>query len=66
MTGYPIKYNSFIKKTSLLLQTVILKHLPNVLEIDLGSLVERSMNHGYENGSCSITQKQGVNTFLPK
>ena len=34
--------------------------------IDLGIFVLRSINYGYENGSLSVTQKQGVITCLPK
>lgn len=34
--------------------------------IDLGLFVLRSINYGYEHGSLSITQKQGVITCLPK
>ena len=34
--------------------------------IDLGIFVLRSINYGYEKGSLSITQKQGVITCLPK
>ena len=34
--------------------------------IDIGIFVLRSINYGYENGSLSVTQKQGVITCLPK
>ena len=34
--------------------------------IDLGIFVLRSINYGYENGSLSVTKKQGVITCLPK
>ena len=34
--------------------------------IGLGIFVLRSINYGYENGSLSVTQKQGVITCLPK
>ena len=34
--------------------------------IDLGIFVLRSINYGYEKGSLSMTQKQGVITCLPK
>lgn len=33
---------------------------------DLGVFVLRSLNYGYEHGSLSVTQKQGVITCLPK
>ena len=34
--------------------------------IDIGIFILRSVNHGYRNGSLSITQKQGVITCLSK
>ena len=34
--------------------------------IDLGNFVLRSINYGYENGSLSVTQRQGVITCLRK
>ena len=34
--------------------------------IDLGFFVLRSINYGYQSGSLSITQKQGIITCLPK
>ena len=45
---------------------VILQNFTNKNWIDLGIFVLRSINYGYENGSRSITQKQGVITCLPK
>ena len=34
--------------------------------VDIGTLILRSINYGYKNGSLSITQKQGLITCLPK
>ena len=34
--------------------------------IDLGNFILRSLNFGYNNGTLSVTQKQGIITCLPK
>lgn len=34
--------------------------------LDLGNYILRSLNYAYENGSLSVTQKQGIITCLPK
>ena len=34
--------------------------------IDIGVFVLRSINYGYRTGSLSVTQKQGIITYLPK
>ena len=38
----------------------------NFFWTDLGLFILRSINYGYEHGSLSVTQKQGVITCLPK
>ena len=34
--------------------------------VDIGAFILRSINYGYQNESLSITQKQGLITYLPK
>ena len=34
--------------------------------IDLGSLMVRSINHGFCKGEMSVTQRQGIITCIPK
>ena len=34
--------------------------------VDIGAFILRSINYGYRNGSLSVTQKQGLITWLPK
>ena len=34
--------------------------------IDLGAYVQRYVNYAYRHGSLSVTQKQGIITYLPK
>ena len=43
-----------------------LQNFINFFGADLGIFLLRSINYGYETGSLSITQKQGVITCLPK